>query len=53
MHIDGSPEEVDEVSLARIAAKDLNHGQVGTASSNVLNISNSSRLRCCSYFYFR
>ncbi|KAK8959533.1 Cationic peroxidase 1 [Platanthera guangdongensis] len=40
MHIDGSPEEVDEVALARIAAKALNQGQVGIASSNVHTISN-------------
>ncbi|KAK8957289.1 Heat shock cognate protein 80 [Platanthera zijinensis] len=53
MHIDGSPEDGDEVALARIATKALNQGQVGTASSNVHNISNGSHLRCCSCIYFR
>ncbi|KAK8931178.1 5'-3' exoribonuclease 3 [Platanthera zijinensis] len=46
MDIYGSPEEVDEVSLARIAAKALNQGKVGIASGNVHTISNGSHLRC-------
>lgn len=40
MNVDESPEELDEVAIARKAAKALNQGQVGSVSNNVHTISN-------------